>query len=157
MVDRIQAFCREIGQSVTQTGAEVVGCVLESLALEYRRGMEKLRELSGKSLAVIHILGGGSRNRLLNQLTADATGCEVIAGSVEATAIRSILLQAIALGHPSTLWEGRVLVRRSFDVRTYHPGMRHTVATLPRRNWKLEFIGFSILLNVNSCIKVRRI
>lgn len=121
MVDRIQAFCREIGQSVPQTSAEVVGCVLESLALEYRRGMEKLRELSGKSLAVIHILGGGSRNRLLNQLTADATGCEVIAGSVEATAIRSILLQAIALGHLSSLWEGRVLVRRSFDVRTYQP------------------------------------
>ena len=124
MVDRIQAFCRETGQPVPQTDAEVVRCVLESLALEYRWGTEKLRELSGKSLPVIHIIGGGSRNRLLNQLTADVTGCEVIAGPVEATAIGNILLQAIALGHLSSLEEGRALVRRSFDMTTYQPGNR---------------------------------
>ena len=121
MVDRIQAFCRETGQSVPQTPAEVVRCILESLALEYRWGTEKLRELSGKALPVIHIIGGGSRNHLLNQLTADATGCEVIAGPVEATAIGNILLQAIALGHLSSLADGRALVRRSFDVTSYEP------------------------------------
>jgi rhamnulokinase len=124
MVDRIQAFCRETGQPVPQTDAEVVRCVLESLALEYRWGVEKLRELSGKSLPFIHIIGGGSRNRLLNQLTADVTGCEVIAGPVEATAIGNILLQAIVLGHISSLQEGRALVRRSFDVTTYQPNNR---------------------------------
>src|SRR6266508_993316 len=97
MVDRIQAFCRETRQTIPQTHAEMVRCILESLALEYRWGTEKLSQLSGKSLPVIHIIGGGSRNRLLNQLTADATGCEVIAGPVEATAIGNILLQAIAL------------------------------------------------------------
>lgn len=121
MVDRIQAFCRETGQSVPQTHAEVVRCILESLALEYRWGTEKLRELSGKALPVIHIIGGGSRNRLLNQLTADATGCEVVAGPVEATAIGNILLQAIALGHLSSLPDGRALVRRSFEVTSYEP------------------------------------
>jgi rhamnulokinase len=121
MVDRIQAFCRETGQSIPQPHAQVVRCILESLALEYRWGTEKLRELSGKALPVIHIIGGGSRNRLLNQLTADATGCEVIAGPVEATAIGNILLQAIALGHLSSLAEGRALVRRSFDVTSYEP------------------------------------
>lgn len=121
MVDRIQVFCRETEQPIPQTHAEVVRCILESLALEYRWGMEKLRELSGRALPVIHIIGGGSRNGLLNQLTADATGCEVIAGPVEATAIGNILLQAIALGHLSSLMEGRALVRRSFDVTSYEP------------------------------------
>jgi rhamnulokinase len=121
MVERIQSFCRETNQPVPQTHAEVVRCILESLALEYRWSTEKLRELSGKSLPVIHIIGGGSRNGLLNQFTADATGCQVIAGPIEATAIGTILLQAIALGHLSSLAEGRALVRRSFDVTSYEP------------------------------------
>ena len=121
MVERIQAFCGETNQRVPQSDAEVVRCILESLALEYRWGTEKLRELSGKALPVIHIIGGGSRNRLLNQLTADATGCEVIAGPVEATAIGNILLQAIALRSLSSLNEGRALVLRSFDVTSYEP------------------------------------
>ncbi len=124
MVDCIQSFCRETGQMVPQTDAEIVRCILESLALEYRWGTEKLRELSGRALPVIHIIGGGSRNRLLNQFTADATGCEVIAGPVEATAIGNILIQAIALGQISSLTEGRALVRRSFDVTTYQPNNR---------------------------------
>jgi rhamnulokinase len=121
MVERIQAFCRETNQLEPQTDAEVVRCILESLALEYRWATEKLRELSGKSLPVIHIIGGGSRNRLLNQSTADATGCRVIAGPVEATAIGNVLLQAIGLRHLSSLEEGRSLVRRSFDVISYEP------------------------------------
>lgn len=121
MVKRIQDFCRETGQPVPQTDAEVVRCILESLALEYRWGTEKLRELSGKSLPVIHIIGGGSRNRLLNQFAADVTGCQVIAGPIEATAIGNILMQAIGLKHLSSLAEGRALVRRSFDVTTYEP------------------------------------
>ena len=121
MAKRIQAFCRETGQPVPQTHAEVVRCILESLALEYRWGTEKLRELSGKALQVIHIIGGGSRNRLLNQFTADATGCEVVAGPVEATAIGNILLQAIALQQIASLADGRALVRRSFDVTSYEP------------------------------------
>ncbi len=121
MVERIRMFCRETGQPVPQTEGEVVRCVLESLALEYRWGTEKLRELSDKALPVIHIIGGGSRNRLLNQFTADATGCEVVAGPVEATAIGNILFQAIALHHLSSLAEGRALVVRSFDVTSYEP------------------------------------
>jgi rhamnulokinase len=114
MVECIQSFCYETGQSTPQTDGEVVRCILESLALEYRWGTEKLRELSGRTLPVIHVIGGGSRNRLLNQFTADATGCEVIAGPVEATAIGNILLQAIALGELSSLEEGsaRLLIWR---------------------------------------------
>jgi rhamnulokinase len=124
MVECMQSFCRETRQPVPQTDGEIVRCILESLALEYRWGTEKLRELSGRTLPVIHIIGGGSRNRLLNQFTADATGCEVIAGPVEATAIGNILIQAIALGKLSSLTEGRALVRRSFDVTTYQPKNR---------------------------------
>ncbi len=124
MVGRIQEFCNETNQSVPQTDAEIVRCILESLALEYRWGAEKLHELSGRALPVIHIIGGGSRNQLLNQFTADVTGCEVIAGPVEATAIGNILIQAVALGQLSSLTEGRTLVRRSFDVTTYQPGNR---------------------------------
>ena len=126
MVERIQEFCRETSQPVPQTNGEVVRCILESLALEYRWGMEKLRELSGRTLPVIHIIGGGSRNHLLNQFTANATCCEVIAGPVEGTAIGNILLQAIALGELSSLQEGRALVRRSFDVAAYQPNNRST-------------------------------
>jgi rhamnulokinase len=121
MVERIQAFCSETNQPIPPSHAEVVRCILESLALEYRWGTEKLRELSGKALPVIHIIGGGSRNRLLNEFTADATGCQVIAGPVEATAIGNILLQAIGLRHISSLDEGRALVLRSFDVTSYEP------------------------------------
>jgi rhamnulokinase len=121
MVERIQAFCSETNQPVPHSPAEVVRCILESLALEYRWATEKLRKLSGKSLPVIHIIGGGSRNRLLNQFTADATGCQVIAGPVEATAIGNILMQALGLRHLSSLDEGRALVRHSFDVISFEP------------------------------------
>ena len=75
----------------------------------------------GRHLPVIHVLGGGSQNRLLNQFAADATGRTVIAGPVEATAIGNILVQALALGHIATLSEARALVRRSFNVDTYEP------------------------------------
>jgi len=70
---------------------------------------------------VIHIIGGGSRNRLLNQFTADVTGCRVVAGPVEATAAGNVLAQMLALGHLNTLAEGRALVRRSFEVSTFDP------------------------------------
>ena len=95
--------------------------ILENFNVLSKGPEQKLRELSGRALPVIHIIGGASRNRLLNQFTADATGCEVIAGPVEATAIGNILLQGIALGHLSSLAEGRASVRRSFDVTSYEP------------------------------------
>jgi rhamnulokinase len=122
MVQRIQEFCRETGQSIPNTEGEIVRCILESLALEYRWNAEKLRLLSGKLLPVIHIIGGGSRNHLLNQLSADATGCRVIAGPVEATAIGNIMMQAIALGYLSDLSDARRLVKNSFNLTIFEPG-----------------------------------
>jgi rhamnulokinase len=121
MVGRIQAFCRETRQPVPQSHGEIARCIFESLALEYRRVKNVLELLTGRALPVIHIIGGGSRNRLLNQFTADATGCRVLAGPVEATAAGNVLAQMLALGHISSLAEGRALVRRSFEVAAFDP------------------------------------
>jgi rhamnulokinase len=121
MVGRIQTFCRDTGQVVPGTKGEVIRCVLESLALEYRWVAERLDELVARPLPAIHIFGGGSRNRLLNRFAANATGRTVVAGPVEATAIGNLLVQAMALGHLSGLDEARALVRRSFEVESYEP------------------------------------
>ena len=121
MVSRIQTFCHETHQTVPETKGEIIRCVLESLALEYRQVAEKLDEMVGRHLPVIHVLGGGSQNKLLNQFAADSTGRAVVAGPVEATAIGNILVQALAMGHIATLSEARALVRRSFGVETYEP------------------------------------
>ena len=118
---RIQAFCRETRQPVPQTQAEIVRCIFESLALEYRQGIEKISGLSGWSLPVIHITGGGARNRLLNQLTANATGCKVIAGPIEATALGNILVQLITAGHVASLAQARSLVSRSVETHEFDP------------------------------------
>jgi rhamnulokinase len=121
MVGRIQAFCRATGQPVPEAHAEIVRCILESLALEYRRVADQISNLLGRSLSFIHIIGGGSRNTLLNQFTANATGRKVIAGPVEATAIGNILVQAIAAGQIHSLPEGRLMVRRSFNGSEFEP------------------------------------
>jgi len=124
MPQKIQTYCAETGQPVPQSKGAIVRCALESLALTYRLVLERLEEMLGRKLSVIHIIGGGSKNRLLNQFTADATGRMVIAGPAEATSIGNILMQALALGHIGSLEEGRELVRHSFEVTTYEPGER---------------------------------
>jgi rhamnulokinase len=112
MPERIQAYCRGTGQTVPQSTGEIVRCILESLAMEYRRTAEQLTELLGCSLPVIHIIGGGSRNQLLNQFTANATQRAVVAGPAEATALGNVIGQAVATGHLSSWEEGRLLAQR---------------------------------------------
>lgn len=121
MPARIRAFCKATGQPVPGDKGAVVRCALESLALKYRWVLEKLEEILGRPLQVIHIVGGGTQNTLLCQFTADATGRPVQAGPIEATALGNILLQALALGHVSSLEEAREVVRNSFEVVTYEP------------------------------------
>ncbi|MBL8055549.1 MAG: rhamnulokinase [Anaerolineales bacterium] len=121
MPARLQAFCRETGQPAPEGVGAVVRCALESLALEYRWVAERLAELTGQTLPVIHIIGGGSQNALLNQFTADATGRTVLAGPVEATALGNVVVQALAAGQIETLAAGRALVRQSFPVQTFPP------------------------------------
>jgi rhamnulokinase len=121
MPARIQAYCQRTGQGVPQSHGAIVRCALESLALKYRWVLEKIEEIIGYRLEPIHIIGGGTQNRLLNQLTANATGRRVIAGPIEATAIGNILTQAVALGDLGSLSDARAVVRRSFTPEVYEP------------------------------------
>jgi rhamnulokinase len=98
-----------------------VRCALESLALCYRWVLERLEQLTGRRLEAIHVVGGGSQNALLNQLTADACDRPVLAGPVEATAAGNVLVQALGLKALGSLAEAREVVRRSFEVRTFTP------------------------------------
>lgn len=118
---RVQDFCRRTGQQIPASKGQIVRCVLESLALKYRFVLEHLDELVGRRLGPVHIVGGGSQNKLLNQFTADASGRHVVAGPVEATAIGNVVMQAMAGGEISSLAEGRALVRESFPATIFEP------------------------------------
>ncbi len=121
MPRKIAERCRASGQTPPQTPGEFTRTILESLARRYRQVLESLETLAGRRFDAIHIVGGGSRNRLLNQLVANATGRTVIAGPSEATAIGNVLTQAIGAGELSGLAEAREVVRRSFAVEMYRP------------------------------------
>lgn len=99
MLDAVRQFCGDTGQPLPRTLGEFARCVLESLALQYRRTVEDLRALSGRPLSAIRVVGGGALNRLLCQMTADACELPAIAGPVEAAALGNAILQAIAIGH----------------------------------------------------------
>ncbi|MBB5923950.1 rhamnulokinase [Actinoalloteichus hoggarensis] len=124
MPARIAEVCRETGQPVPETQAQLVRCVLESLALAYRRTLRQACELSGREVDVLHIVGGGSRNELLCRLTADACGIPVVAGPVEATALGNLLVQARAAGGSGVgdLTAMRALVAATQRLREYAPG-----------------------------------
>jgi rhamnulokinase len=121
MPAKIEAFCKRTNQAVPSSRGEFVRCCLDSLALTYRRTLEGLESVLGKKIKVIHIVGGGTQNELLNQMTADACGRPVIAGPVEATSIGNILVQAMATGDVASLADARAIVRNSFEVKRYQP------------------------------------
>jgi rhamnulokinase len=122
MPARMRAFCQRTDQPVPESTGAVVRCALESLALKYRQVLGLLEATLGRRLEPLHIVGGGTQNTLLSQFAADATGRRVVSGPVEATAIGSLIMQAVTLGHIRSLAEGRELVRRSFEVVSYEPG-----------------------------------
>lgn len=124
MPEKICKFCEDTNQSIPQTYGEITRVVLESLALKYRMVLERLEELVGKHLSPFHIIGGGTKNRLLNQFTADCTARTVLTGPVEATSIGNLIMQAITLGQIGSLQEAREVVRKSFTVAEYQPGSR---------------------------------
>lgn len=121
MPARVRARAQVLGRGELGDKAAIIRCVLESLALKYRWVLEKLEMMLGRPLEPIHIVGGGTQNQLLCQLTADASGRTVVAGPVEATAAGNLVVQAMALGLLSSLAEGRALIRNSFDVTIYEP------------------------------------
>lgn len=117
----IRDWCRRKGQPVPESIGAVVRCALESLALKYRVVLEWLEELSGETVEVIHVVGGGSQNALLNQFAANACGRRLVAGPVEATAMGNVLVQARTAGAVSSLAEMRKVVHASSDLRTFEP------------------------------------
>ncbi|HEY2552704.1 MAG TPA: rhamnulokinase family protein [Streptosporangiaceae bacterium] len=122
MPTRIAEACRRTGQNPPQSRAALTRCILDSLALAHRQAIHQAQELSGCQADTVHIVGGGARNTLLCQLTADAVGLPVVAGPVEAAAVGNILIQARALGMgPSDLAGMRDLVRRSQRLHVYQP------------------------------------
>jgi rhamnulokinase len=121
MVSAIADYCRQTGQLVPSGPPAFVRAILESLAFKYRVVLESLEELTGTRVEEVRIVGGGSRNRLLNQFTADATGRTVVAGPVEATALGNIAMQMLATGHVRSLGEARAVIERSFPVERFEP------------------------------------
>jgi rhamnulokinase len=122
MPSRIAAACRALGQAAPDGPAQTTRCILDSLALAYRRALTEVQSLSGRQADCVHVVGGGARNPLLCQLTADACGLPVVAGPAEATAIGNLLVQARALGAaPADLDGMRALVRQTQPLRRFEP------------------------------------
>jgi rhamnulokinase len=122
MPSRIAGACRARGQAPPDGPAQITRCILDSLALAYRRAVIDAQELSGRQADTVHLVGGGARNRLLCQLTADACGLPVVAGPAEATAIGNILVQARVLGAaPDDLDGMRALVRATQPLTRFEP------------------------------------
>ncbi|MBL9127879.1 MAG: rhamnulokinase, partial [Verrucomicrobiales bacterium] len=122
MPARIAAYCRTHGQPEPSGVGPMIRCILESLALLYRRTREQLETVTGTRMQRLHIVGGGSQNTLLNQFAADALQIPVLAGPVEATAAGNLLTQAYALGLLTSIEALRDVVRQSFEVRRFQPG-----------------------------------
>ena len=121
MPEKIAAFCRETSQPVPVNPGATIRCVLESLALLYRRTLRQIEKLTGKKITRLHIVGGGSRNELLNQFAANSLQLPMLAGPVEATAAGNILIQAITLGDLPSLAAARSVVKKSFDLVEIQP------------------------------------
>ena len=121
---RIQAYCAATGTTVPQTPGEIVRCTLDSLALSYRAVVDDLTEVTGQAIPSVNIVGGGSNNALLSQLTADATGLPVHCGPVEATALGNAATQLVALGELSGLADIRRVIAGTTDMTTYAPTPR---------------------------------
>lgn len=123
---RIQDYCRKTDQEAPSDVGGVARLILYSLAMRYKEVLELIEQLTGRQIKVIHIVGGGARNSLLNQLAANVTGRRVIAGPAEATAAGNALIQALGMGHIGSLEELRAIVRNSFEVEEFRPMTRRS-------------------------------
>jgi rhamnulokinase len=117
----IDRFCARTQQPKPSSPGAYVRTILESLAFKYRSVLQNLEQLIGRRIERIRVIGGGSKNRLLNQFTADATGRTVLAGPAEATALGNIAVQILATGGARSLKEVRQIVERSFPVEVFRP------------------------------------
>ena len=139
MPEAIQKYCALTKQRLPESPGEFVRCILESLALKYRVVLDHLRQIHPHPVWRIHVIGGGVKNSLLCQFTADATGLPVYAGPVEATSIGNIMMQALTLGHVHSVQEMREVIRSSFDLTVYEP--QHMDEWDRARERYIEIIG----------------
>lgn len=121
MASAIQNWCRDHNEPIPETEGQIVRCALESLAMKYRDVLEGIEKLTGETVEAIHIVGGGCKNTLLNQFTANACGKPVIAGPVEATALGNVLIQARTAGQIGSLAEIRDIVKANSELETFTP------------------------------------
>lgn len=140
MISAIDDYCSFTSQAKPKSRGEYVRMILESLALKYRYVLDQLTEVSGREINTLHIIGGGTRNKLLCRYTANATGKKVVAGPAEGTAAGNILMQAMAHGRAGSLGEIREIVRNSFDFEYYMPENQN--------KWDSAYKDFLKILNV---------
>lgn len=121
MLAAVRDSCAHSGQPLPGTAGEMARCIFESLSFSYRDAIESLERMTGRTLRTIRVVGGGSLNRFLCQMTADACGREVVAGPVEAAALGNAMLQAVATSHLKNLEEGRAALGESVECQRYEP------------------------------------
>ena len=121
MVEAISAYCSRTSQKAPETTGQFARCIFESLALKYKKTMDTLKKLSPHPIEKLHVIGGGSKNAYLCQLTANALRMPVVAGPAEGTAMGNILVQAMASGHLKSLADIRKVARNSVETKTYMP------------------------------------
>ena len=139
MIGAIQSFCRATNQPVPETPAEICRCIFDSLALRYRQVFQWMQEFAPFRLETLHIIGGGSLNKYLNQFTANSTGATVLAGPQECTAIGNIMLQAKAAGLVRDIWEMRQIIANSIELVKYEPADKNL--------WNMAFDRYLSIVN----------
>ncbi|PYM12017.1 MAG: rhamnulokinase [Verrucomicrobia bacterium] len=132
MPAKVQAFCKETRQPVPRKPGPIIRCILESLALLYRKTLQEIENVTGRKIERLHIVGGGTRNSLLNHFTANALQIPVVIGPAEATAAGNVLVQAMALGHVPSLEQARKIARDSFDTEIIQPHAAAWIAAFAR-------------------------
>ena len=141
MEQAIKTYCSDYRQPIPMTHGQIVRCIFESLALRYRQVLDSLRNLSPRPVEALHVIGGGSRNELLNQWTANAVGIPVIAGPSEATAIGNVMVQALAAGAARDIASMRQLINRSIPLKTFYPQ--------DMEDWNTAYLHFKQLTMTN--------
>ncbi len=134
----IAEYCIKKGQKAPESKGEIARCIYDSLALKYKYTLEQIEEITQNKIEKLYVIGGGANNKFLCQLTADATGLEVLAGPTEATAIGNIMMQAKALGYVNSLTEIRQVIKKSFKSEIFNPSKKY--------NWDAAYIRFEQII-----------
>ena len=140
MPEKICTYCEKTGQGKPESDGAMIRCIYESLALKYRYAIEQLSAVTGRTFTTLHVLGGGTKDRLLCQMTADCCGLTVKAGPVEATALGNIMIQLKALGLLDSITQGRRLIAETEVIKTYTPNTQNDA------EWNAAYDRFKTLL-----------